>query len=102
MNGKMGSKDSSLTLKKLYVLHSRVMNFLHIEGRTVAFPELDCVIGALMPDKFHLAMSTNGILLNVDMAIHLKKIGKFYLHHRKRQKLYKKYMTKCSNREVSV
>jgi MoaA/NifB/PqqE/SkfB family radical SAM enzyme len=39
------------------------------------FPELDDIIGALQPDKFHLSMSTNGVLLNKKMARHLKEAG---------------------------
>jgi MoaA/NifB/PqqE/SkfB family radical SAM enzyme len=44
-------------------------------GEPLMFPELDDIIIALQPDKFHLSMSTNGILLDKEKARHLKKAG---------------------------
>jgi len=44
-------------------------------GEPLIFPDLDEVVAALQPDKFHLAMSTNGHFLTPEMARHLKEIG---------------------------
>ena len=44
-------------------------------GEPLIFPDLDEVIAALQPDKFHLSMSTNGHFLTRDMARHLKAAG---------------------------
>ena len=44
-------------------------------GEPLIFKDLDEVIKALQPDKFHLAMSTNGHFMTQEMAQHLKAIG---------------------------
>ena len=44
-------------------------------GEPLVFRDLDKVVQALQPDKFHLAMSTNGQFMTADMARHLKTIG---------------------------
>ncbi len=44
-------------------------------GEPLIFKDLDEVIGALQPDKFHLTMSTNGYFLTEEKARHLKAIG---------------------------
>jgi MoaA/NifB/PqqE/SkfB family radical SAM enzyme len=44
-------------------------------GEPLVFKDLDQVILALQPDKFHLAMSTNGHFLTPEVAKHLKLIG---------------------------
>jgi len=44
-------------------------------GEPLIFKDLDKVIAALQPDKFHLTMSTNGHFLNIETAKHLKAIG---------------------------
>jgi len=44
-------------------------------GEPLVFPELDNIIRALNPEKFHLSMSTNGHLLSYEKAKHLKAIG---------------------------
>jgi MoaA/NifB/PqqE/SkfB family radical SAM enzyme len=44
-------------------------------GEPLIFQDLDDVISALQPDKFHLTMSTNGHFLNQDTAQRLKKSG---------------------------
>ncbi|NLI75712.1 MAG: radical SAM protein [Candidatus Riflebacteria bacterium] len=44
-------------------------------GEPLLFKDLDEVIRALQPDKFHLAMSTNGHFMTKDMARHLKGLG---------------------------
>jgi MoaA/NifB/PqqE/SkfB family radical SAM enzyme len=44
-------------------------------GEPLLFPDLDDVIAALQPDRFHLAMSTNGHFMTPTMARHLKAIG---------------------------
>jgi len=44
-------------------------------GEPLIFKDLDEVILALQPDKFHLSMSTNGHFLTPEMARHLKALG---------------------------
>lgn len=44
-------------------------------GEPLIFKDLDEVVKALQPDKFHLAMSTNGHFMTQEMAHHLKAIG---------------------------
>ncbi len=44
-------------------------------GEPLILKNLQAVIEALQPDKFHLAMSTNGIFLTPDMAKKLKSWG---------------------------
>ena len=44
-------------------------------GEPLLFKDLDELVVALQPKKFHLAMSTNGHLMTREMSIHLKKIG---------------------------
>jgi MoaA/NifB/PqqE/SkfB family radical SAM enzyme len=44
-------------------------------GEPLLFVDLDDVVAALQPQRFHLAMSTNGHLLTPEKARHLKAIG---------------------------
>lgn len=44
-------------------------------GEPLIFKDLDEVIAALQPDKFHLAMSTNGHFMTPEMAKRLKAAG---------------------------
>ncbi len=44
-------------------------------GEPLIFKDLDKVILALQPDKFHLTMSTNGHFLTLERARHLKNLG---------------------------
>ena len=44
-------------------------------GEPLIFKDLDEVIKAMQPDKFHLAMSTNGHFMTLEMARHLKALG---------------------------
>jgi MoaA/NifB/PqqE/SkfB family radical SAM enzyme len=44
-------------------------------GEPLIFKDLDEVIAALQPDKFHLSMSTNGHFMSPETAKHLKAIG---------------------------
>lgn len=44
-------------------------------GEPLIFKDLDDVLLALQPDKFHLSMSTNGHFLSPSLARHLKALG---------------------------
>ena len=44
-------------------------------GEPLIFKDLDEVIIALQPEKFHLTMSTNGHFMTLEKAKHLKKLG---------------------------
>ncbi len=73
-------KDRKLTPGELRRMSDEAHNlglcqFCISGGEPLIFKELDEVIGALQPDKFHLAMSTNGHFMSKEMARHLKEIG---------------------------
>ncbi len=44
-------------------------------GEPLAFDNLDEIIMALNPQKFHIAISTNGLLLTPEKAKHLRELG---------------------------
>lgn len=44
-------------------------------GEPLVFDNLDEIVEALDPEKFHIAISTNGLLLTPEKARHLKEIG---------------------------
>lgn len=44
-------------------------------GEPLTFDNLDDIIAALDPEKFHIAISSNGLLLTKERAKHLKEIG---------------------------
>ncbi len=44
-------------------------------GEPLCFDNLDDIILALNPERFHISMSTNGLLLTPERARHLKEIG---------------------------
>ena len=44
-------------------------------GEPLTFDNLDEIIEAINPQKFHISMSSNGLLLTKEKAEHLKKIG---------------------------
>lgn len=44
-------------------------------GEPLAFDNLDEIIEAINPEKFHISMSSNGLLLTKEKAKHLKQIG---------------------------
>ncbi len=44
-------------------------------GEPLTFPDLDEVITAIDPQKFHISMSSNGLLLTKERARHLKEVG---------------------------
>ena len=52
-----------------------LVQFVISGGEPLLFKDLDEVIAALQPQRFHLAMSTNGLLLTAERAHHLKAIG---------------------------
>ena len=44
-------------------------------GEPLIFPELDKIIKAIGPDRFHINLTTNGYFLTEERALHLKNIG---------------------------
>jgi len=44
-------------------------------GEPLMFDNLDEIIKALIPERFYLGMSTNGMFLDLDKAKHLKQLG---------------------------
>lgn len=74
---KKGRKLKSADLRKISdEAHALgLCQFCISGGEPLIFKDLDEVIRALQPDKFHLAMSTNGHFMSKEMARHLKEIG---------------------------
>jgi len=77
---KFHKKDRAMTPQDLKMLSKQadalgLCQFTISGGEPLIFKELDEIIVALNPEKFHLAMSTNGHLLTLDKAKHLKKMG---------------------------
>ena len=50
-------------------------HFVITGGEPLVFPDLDELIKAIDPQKFHICCDTNGWLLDYEKAKHLKKIG---------------------------
>jgi len=79
-NSNFAKKDRALTVDDLKVFSEQAdslgLCLLNISGgEPLVFPQLDGIILALNPEKFHLSMSTNGHLLNYEKAKHLKALG---------------------------
>ena len=73
-------KSRALTLDDLRDLAKQadqlgLAQFVISGGEPMVFPDLDDIIEALDPSRFHIAMSTNGLLMTRERAEHLKKIG---------------------------
>lgn len=79
-NSEFAKKDRELTVAALRDFSEQAdemgLCLLNISGgEPLVFPDLDEVISALNPQKFHLSMSTNGHMLTPEKARHLKAIG---------------------------
>nr|WP_297274193.1 radical SAM protein [uncultured Agathobaculum sp.] len=79
-NACFAPKDTVLTLEKLRDLARQademgLAQFVISGGEPLTFPNLDDIILALNPQKFHISMSTNGLLLTKEKARHLKEMG---------------------------
>ena len=79
-NSSFSKKDRTMTIKDVENLSAQadelgLCQFNISGGEPLMFPDLDDIIQALQPDKFHLSMSTNGVLLDKDKAKHLKNAG---------------------------
>lgn len=73
-------KDREMTLEDLKNVAKQadelgLAQFNISGGEPLAFPNLDEIIKALDPEKFHISMSSNGLLLTKEKAKHLKEIG---------------------------
>ena len=73
-------KERSLTLEDLKDFSDQadkmgLAQFTISGGEPLVFKDLDGIIKALNPEKFHIGMSTNGLLLNSERAKHLKSVG---------------------------
>lgn len=79
-NARFAPKGHSFTLEGLRELSRQadelgLAQFVISGGEPMVFPNLDDIIEALDPLKFHLSMSTNGLLLTKERAQHLREIG---------------------------
>ena len=77
---KMEKKSRVMTVKDIHDLACQadalgLAQFNISGGEPLLFKELDDIFHALMPEKFHISMSTNGVLLDLKRARHLKNIG---------------------------
>ena len=73
-------KEKILTLENLRDFANQadelgLAQFTISGGEPLTFDNLDEIILALNPQKFHIGMSTNGLLLTLERAKHLKEIG---------------------------
>ena len=79
-NSSFAKKKRFMTIRDIENLSAQadelgLAQFCISGGEPLMFPELDDIIRALQPDKFHLTMSTNGVLLDKNRAKHLKETG---------------------------
>ncbi len=79
-NLSLAKKDRELTIEDLRDFAKQadelgLAQFTISGGEPLTFNNLDDIILALDPQKFHIGMSTNGLLLTKEKAEHLKKIG---------------------------
>ncbi len=79
-NSKFAKKERVLTIDDLRDLSRQademgLCQFNISGGEPLLFKELDDIIAALQPEKFHLSMSSNGHFLTKEKAEHLRKIG---------------------------
>lgn len=77
---KFQKKTRSLTTRDLMSLSEQadalgLCQFTISGGEPLLYRDLDDIIAALNPAKFHLSMSTNGHLLTLKKAAHLKSLG---------------------------
>jgi len=73
-------KERSLTLDDLgsIALQADALGWCQFNvsgGEPLILKDFDAVLQALMPDRFHIGISTNGYFLTPDKAKHLKSIG---------------------------
>jgi MoaA/NifB/PqqE/SkfB family radical SAM enzyme len=79
-NLSFAKKDREMTISDLRDLARQadelgLAQFVISGGEPLTFDNLDEIILALDPQKFNIAMSTNGLLLDKKMARHLKEMG---------------------------
>lgn len=80
VNARFAPKDKCLTIEKLKDLSNQadelgIAQFALTGGEPLTFPELDDIVAAIDPQKFQIAINTNGFLLTKEWARHLKEIG---------------------------
>ncbi len=80
LNSRIPKKERGLTIEDLKNISEQadqlgLCQFNISGGEPLLFKEIDDIIMALNPQKFHLSMSTNGHFLDYDRARHLKSIG---------------------------
>lgn len=79
-NARFAPKPHYFTLGNLHELSHQadelgLAQFVISGGEPLLFPDLDGIIQALDPLKFHFSLSTNGLLLTKERAKHLYEIG---------------------------
>ncbi len=79
-NALFSKKERSLTIEDLKDFARQcdelgMAQFNISGGEPLTFDNLDEIILALNPEKFHIAISSNGLLLTKEKAVHLKQLG---------------------------
>lgn len=79
-NMKFAKKERELTIDDLKEFSRQADNLglaqINISGgEPLFFKNFDAIIAAINPTRFHISISTNGLLLDTAKAEHLKKIG---------------------------
>lgn len=79
-NLRFSPKERALSLEDVRALSDQadrmgLAQFNVSGGEPLVFEDFDQLIEALNPEKFHIAVSTNGLLLDRERASHLKAIG---------------------------
>ena len=82
---KMEKKQRSFSIEDVRELSRQAdeIGLTHITitgGEPLLFPDIDDLVGAIDPQKFYIAMDSNGWLLDSKKAQHLKRIGVEKVH----------------------
>jgi MoaA/NifB/PqqE/SkfB family radical SAM enzyme len=77
---KITKKDRAMTIDDVHNMALQadeygLAQFNISGGEPLLFKEIDEIIKALIPERFHISMSTNGYFLDLERAKHLKNIG---------------------------
>ncbi len=77
---KISSKKNKLTIEKLREITTEadklgLCQLTLSGGEPLLFTDLDQVVEAMQPDKFHIKMSTHGRHLSPEMVVRLEKLG---------------------------
>jgi MoaA/NifB/PqqE/SkfB family radical SAM enzyme len=80
LNANITQRNRSVTIDDIHRIAVQadeygLAQFAVSGGEPLFFKNLDDIVAALMPEKFHIKLSTNGMFLDEQMGRRLKKIG---------------------------